>query len=178
MDSVFYRIKTSQTVLGANLLVHGVSCFFWSFLPIVNGFGRYDAAPPASFHAVSHTGWWLAIEFFVVLFGVFAVLFTVQRVERGIALALLLTRRWLNFWMALVVGGIAANIVHLVASALEYSDCRSTLCLENGGFLIAMIVICAVLICVELFELYGIYRYKGRIDESADILIGESKKFR
>lgn len=159
----FILLRRSQTVLRAALWFHMLLIAFWVSMTIVRGFGYYDASPPASFNVISHVGFWALIEVFVLGIGFMASTFDVDVNAKNFHLAQARTIEFLTLWTIILVGGIGANIVHLVASALELSDCRSTLCMLNSGFLIAMMVVLGFLICLEILEIYIVFVYKKRL---------------
>jgi len=176
MDLIYFRLKTSQTHLAACVAIHMFILIFWSTNTIVKGFGYYDAVPPASFNAISHTGFWLSIEIFVLFIGAISVYFGIESTQKGIEFGIESTTSQMTFWCILIFIAIGANIVHLIASCLELADCRSTLCTLNNGFLIGMIAVLGTIIVLECIELYKIYEYKKYMKESRFILLGGPKK--
>jgi len=174
--SIVHLLRTSQVTLRSALFMHVALLLVWSTASIVQGFGRYDAVPPAGFNAISHVGFWLAIEILVVAIGFMSISFDITTVEKGLALTTKRIGKMITFWMVVLVLAMAANIVHIVAAALELKDCQSTLCLLNKGFLIALLVWLAVILFIEVMEFYAAYVYKHRIRVShSEFLIKKEK---
>ena len=169
MDQVYYPLRTSQAVIRAALFMHALAVGFWALLTGISGFSLYDAVPPAGFHAVGHAFFWLFIEIFVVVIGLMTASFDLETCERGLMLELKRKTEFMTFWTVVLVLAIAANVVHLVAAALELSDCRTTLCMLNNGFLIALIVLLGCVICLEILEIYIVYTYKKRMKHASGI---------
>lgn len=164
-ESIYFSLRTSQVILRTALSFHFLCLVLWALETLVQGFGEYDAMPPAGFHAINHVGFWLPIEMFVWFFGQIAITFEMDLMDdsKQWAVTFARTAEFLVFWMVLLVFAIAANIVHIVAAALELSDCRTTLCMLNSGFLIALIVILGIIILLEVIEIYHAWRYKKRL---------------
>lgn len=170
-DKIYYLLRTSHVIIRSALWFHASILVFWVCLSIVKGFCMYDAVPPASFHAISHIGFWVAIEIFVITIGFMSVSFDLSTFRDGFALSVKRTIELMTFWTILLVFAIIANIIHLVAASLELSDCRTTLCMLNSGFLITLIVILGCLILLEILEIYIVYVYKKRLRVSNELIL-------
>jgi len=174
-ENTVLQIKTGQVVLTATIWAQVFLVIYLVTCTLVPGFGFYDADPPAPFHAISHVGFWAAIEIFVVFVGAMSLYFDIGCKKDGLVLAFERTREWLTFWFILLFVAIAANIIHIVAAGLELSDCRSSLCLNYSGFLVALIVLLSLIVALEVLQLYNIHVYKKRLNDSLRIVLRAQK---
>lgn len=145
------------------IIINGFLFSLWLLTSLVPGFCRFDgAAGEAS--AISHIGWWAVIEFWVLLVGAMSVWFGLHytrngKIEKGISNV----RNFLVFYIIMLALAIIANIVHLVFSAIEWSNCTSTLCISYKGFLIAFVFLLAILIVMEAWQIYRVLVYRRNI---------------
>jgi len=131
-------LNTYQYGLRIMLVIQAIFLFLWSFSSIVEGMGDVMLYEDG-FNAVSHLGFWLAIEIITLTIGFLSVTVKKQRV-----------------YPFVVVVAILAHVVHIVASILELVRCTSILCMKNNGFLIAITVLFGFLIIVESVILFYI----------------------
>jgi hypothetical protein len=175
LEPAYYRLKVSEATITACIIIHGLVLFFWATCGLIKEFNYYDAVPPAGFHAITHLGFWLGIELIVLLIGALSYTFSITASEKGFFYELNRVGELLSFWLFLLLGAIAANIVHLIAAAMELADCRSSLCVDRHGFMIAIVAIIKCLIALELIELYFISKYKKRLKYSKRMLVLNNK---
>lgn len=139
-------------VVGVQAALH----VLWQMAELVPGFTLYDGASGAV-SAYTHGAWWQVIDLIVILVGLVSVYFGLNYVraqnvvERGLARNLV----WITMYMVLLGVGIVAHIVHASLSLAELVRCDSTLCTNNDGVLIGLVVILFVdtLLCA-----WGIFR--------------------
>ena len=172
-EAAYYRIKSSQHVLRANLLIHVFVLLFWVLSSIVEGVGYQPPVEQVLF-SQSHIGWWFFIELFVLFIGLLSISFDISLYNDGIYINIGKIRSMIKFWCIFVIGAIISNILHLVGSILELSNCVSVLCTKNNAFLIGIISVVGTLIIIECIELYNAYIYVKGINQSRSLL--ESKK--
>ena len=137
---VLSAVNSYHYGLRAIITVQAIFLFLWSFSSIVEGMGDVMMNEDG-FNAVSHLGFWLAIEIVALSVGYLSV-----------------NVKNLKFYPTVVVVAIIANVVHIVASILELVRCTSVLCIKNNGFLIAITVLFACLIVIECVMLYYVYK--------------------
>ena len=169
VEATYYRIKSSQIVLRAILLIHVLVLLFWVMTSIVEGIGYQPVVQQVLF-SQSHIGWWFFVELFVLFIGVLSISFDITLYQDGIYASVGKIRSMVKFWCLFVLGAIVSNVLHLVGSILELSNCVSILCTKNNAFLIGMNTVIGVLIVLEFMELYLAYVYVRRIKESRSLL--------
>ena len=119
-----------------------------------------------SFTAVCHTGFWVAWDFVVLAVGVASIGFGLWVGAKGdLVKDITRTRSWLVAWLVLLILGIAAHIVHFVATIFEMRDCETTLCVDSNtqGFLTAILVGIGALIVLEVLQFYRGYTHAKHI---------------
>lgn len=146
-------LVTYQTGLQTLLFIRGLFLILWVFSTIVEGMG--DVIQEAGFNAISHLGFWCSIEFLSFMIGFSCLITHVQSQRKD--------RSVLKFYWYTLFLAIAANIIHIVASILEYVECATLLCVKNNGFLIAITVMFGVLIGIEFTEMYFVYKYRKTV---------------
>lgn len=161
MDA-YIHIHWSYTILRAVLFMQIVFLFLWCMESLVPGFALYDGTA-GRFNAISHIGWWVWIEAFTIFIGALSNSFNVQALEKGLGVDGSRIYSMLGFTAFCYLVAIVANIVHLIASALELSNCSSTLCMDWPGFLTGFIVLLSILIFVECCALYYVAQYRKHI---------------
>jgi hypothetical protein len=124
-------------VVGVQAMLHIV----WAMLDLVPGFALYDGAPGA-ISAYSHTSWWLVIDFIIILVGAVSVYFGLSYVPAQGAVERSLSRNlgWLTIYMVLLGVNFIALLLHFILSLFEIAHCDSSLCINNEGVLIALLV--------------------------------------
>jgi hypothetical protein len=147
--------KATRSQIKDVLLIHSYSIrlyvgfqvfllMLWSLATLVEG-----AATPlvdeAGVHSVSHLGFWLAFEIFLVYVGG-----TVGAYSNNVT----------SVYIFLLVLGIAANGLHSAFSIVEAVRCTSLLCVGNNGILISFAVLFGLLLFLECVLLYHAYRYQ------------------
>ena len=162
VQQVALLLRYSGTALRAMLIAQALILIAWSCGSVVRGFALYDGTP-GRYNAISHTGFWLGYETFVVVVGLMSIAFAVSALGRTLALEMATTIRALGFYAVLLVLAIAAHAAHIVACALELSDCTSTLCVEQNGFLIALIVLLGCLVVLEFVQLLYVAQYRKHL---------------
>lgn len=148
-------LKFNQAGIVTLQVIQLVLLVLWQIAAVVPGFARFDGAA-GEVSAVSHLGWWSAIELFTLYIGGISVYFGLHysrngRIQKGVVRM----RSYLAFYMAVLVGAMLANVAHTVLCGLEIANCTSTLCTLQRGFLIALI---ALLVTLSLLEAWLIYR--------------------
>jgi hypothetical protein len=132
----------------------------WQCTSLVPGFCPIENA--TTFNAVCHTGWWLAIEFVVLAVGAAAPCMDLWVVEytQGVRKQTSVTQKWIIAWIVLLFIAIVSNIIHLVASGIEYfMGCTTTMCLSYASYLLAFICILIFLLCLEILLLIRVFVY-------------------
>lgn len=157
-------LRRYQVGIRAIVAMQMICLVLWSVGSVVPGFGFYDGAA-GKFNAISHLGFWLGLEIFILFVGMAALSFemnnTVYESDDPRAIQQVnLTGTWLIFWIVMLVLGILANITHIVACAFELSDCSSSLCMNFPGFLIAFIVLLSIVLLIEVSGLYYACMFK------------------
>lgn len=127
---------------------------------LVPGFALFDgAAGEAS--AISHIGFFAVIELAIIYVGAKSTGFGLHltadnsRIEKGVAR----TKEWLNFYWYMLIVAIVAHITHFVLALIENANCTSTLCVDNRGFLIALIVFLITMAVVLAWQMYRVAVY-------------------
>ena len=139
-----------QTGLQTLLLLQTTFLFLWAFSSIVEGMG--DVIQVAGFNAISHLGFWLSIEILTAGIGYTCLITNVksERKERSV----------LKLYYFALIMAIVANVIHIIASIFELTECTSLLCVKNNGFLIAITVLFGILISIECLAMYFVYKYR------------------
>jgi len=148
---VHHLLKSGQTELRVLLFVHLPILMLWSVATWARGFGNlYDGT---GFNAVSHVWFYLAWETLIVAWG-YATGFEFWVTRDGRLQKDSASIRWkLKWWFFFLGVGLAAHIVHVVATAYELNRCDSTLCMQNKGVMYALIAGLAVLFLLEVIEI-------------------------
>lgn len=154
---LYVLLERDQIGLRSIVAMQMVLLVLWSIGTIVPGFGFYDGQVGV-FNAISHTGFWLSWEIFLLFLGGATLSFAItaslmQTTKKDLHERIEQLRRsyvWIIFWVIVLIIAIAANITHIVACGVELSYCSSTLCMDTSGFLIAFIVLLSLVIVVEV----------------------------
>lgn len=149
-------ITLYQVGLKMFLFMQATLLFLWSFTSIVEGMGD-TLYMEAGFHAVSHIGFWLAIEIIIVFIGCSTLTILPNKKKTNNANHI---NRVLIFYQVILVIGIIANIIHIVACGMELGRKTSILAMKNNGILVAILIIYAVLIVIESASIYYSYKYR------------------
>jgi len=148
---IFDLLKSNQTGINVVVWFQRLVLMLWLLTSLVPGFCLFDGAPGAV-SAVSHIGWWAAIEVFVLGVGATSTYFGLHYTQDGViekGVDRTLTYLW--FYQIVLVLGIIGHIVHDVLAWIEYSQCTSTLCTTQGGFLLTLCIALIVLIIVLMW---------------------------
>lgn len=165
-EQTLVLLKYNQTGVVTIIFLALIVLVLWSIASIVPGFARFDGAAGET-SAISHIGWWIAIEIFVLVVGAMSTFFGLHYTKEGaIEKGVGRVRSFLTFYIFVLAIAIAANITHLVLSGLELSNCTSTLCTSQKGFLIALLVILAVLAFLEGWQIYRVVTYSNNLFNS------------
>jgi len=143
MNEAKHIINISETGLTFLSWIHVLICFMWGVSQCVSGFcsGFFHGTP-------------IAFEIFLLAF-----LFSLTRFEIDWDKSLKTKRRQLTLALVILVLAFTFNIVHVIFSAIEMSDCTSNLCVNSFWVLAVFIAILSVLICLEVIEFVFIVRY-------------------
>lgn len=134
--------------------------FVWQLTSLVPGAARYDGAN-GTVNALTHFGWWTCIEITVLFVGARVTLFRLHYSKRGIIEKDARSAddfMWYYLWLLFIAA--VANVVHFALSIAENSSCTSTLCANNQGWLITMIVLFIVLALLEFWLMFRTWTYK------------------
>lgn len=148
---VFVLLKNNQVGINVAVLIQVGVAVMWMLTSLVPGFALFDGAPGEA-SAVSHIGWWAAIEVVIIYIGSQSTTFSLHynkqgQIEKGVDRAM--TYLW--FYQSALFLGAAAHIVHVVLALIESTNCTSTLCSSGNGFLVALIVFLFILIIMLLW---------------------------
>ena len=145
---VFDLLKSNQTGINVVVWFQRFILMLWLLTSLVPGFCLFDGAPGAV-SSVSHIGWWAAIEVFVLGVGATSTYFGLHYTRDGvIEKGVDRTMTYLWFYQIVLILGIISHIVHDVLAWIAYSQCTSTLCTTQGGFLLTLCIVLIVLIIV------------------------------
>ena len=160
---VLVLLKYNQSGILFTLLVIVLLLAPWCFFGVIDGFGKFDgAAGEAS--AVSHYGWWIYIELLNVLIGSMSIYFGLHYTKQGaIEKGVGRVREFLKFYKFMLIIAILANIVHIVLSLIESSNCTSTLCTQNNAVLVVFIIILFGLLFCECWQIYRVQVYDNNL---------------
>lgn len=150
-QEVFVLLKNNQVGINMAVLIQLGISVLWLLTSLVPGFALFDGAPGET-SAVSHIGWWAAIEIVVIYVGSQSTSFSLHynkkgQIEKGVDRAM--TYLW--FYQSVLFLAVAAHIVHVVLALIESTNCTSTLCVSGNGFLIALIVFLFILTFILLW---------------------------
>lgn len=116
----------------------------WMLANIVPGFALYDGTAGPT--AYTHSGWWMVIQFFVLLLGEGVTRFSLHYsrsegvVEKGIVDGI---NRM--YWYLILVGlALVSHLIHLILMGLEVQMCDSTLCKDISWVFWATFALIAV----------------------------------
>ena len=123
----------------------------WSFFTIIPGVGDSLKATETGFHSVSQVGFWMAYE--ILLLAIGGTVISLNSKSRTL-------RNATTLYVAALVLGIGANIVHIVASAFELQRCTSLLCMTSPAVLVTLLVFYALLAFFECVVVYLTVRYR------------------
>ena len=145
------------------LIISFVIIAVWSCFSIVSGFSKYDGTDPG-LNVVSHTGWWLAIDIFVLLIGGMSIFlaFNLSRREE-IEISIHKMNGWLILFAIILGLGIISNIFHGVLSARELHYCTSSLCLTNKAFLNTLLGMLGALVLLKAWSIYRVLTYNSNM---------------
>jgi len=136
----------------------------WQMFAVVPGFALYDGAA-GSVSAYTHYGWWSIIDGATIVWGIASLYFGInyvpsQRlVERGISRNI----TWLLVYIIVLgVNGIS-HLTHFVLSLFERVHCDSTLCINNGGVLIAFICGLGIEMFLNFYAIKDVVKYKSNL---------------
>lgn len=156
-------MKYNQVGVVTLLVISFAIVAVWSCFSIVPGFSLYDGTSD-ELTAVSHTGWWLAIDVLVLLVGGLSVFlaFSLNQADK-IEISVHRMSGWLIFFVVLLSLGILSNIFHVVLSSTELSRCTSTLCTDNQPFLITLIAMLGALAFIKGWTIYRVITYNSNM---------------
>ena len=162
-SEVFVLLKNNQTGVDTIVLVQLLWLILWSLASLVPGFALFDGTA-GEVSALSHIGWWMAIDIIVLFVGAKSTGFGLHYnkngvIEKGVGKVM----AFLSFYIFVLVIGILAYIAHLVLSAIELSNCTSTLCVDQKGFLIALIVGLSIMTILFGWQIYRVVTYRGNL---------------
>jgi hypothetical protein len=133
----------------------------WLAMSFVNGFSLYTIdpsilVPTGGPNVVSHIGWWAIISFTAAWFGASVTKFVPWE---NPSYAVEMARRYVIFYMILLVISTLSDSVHLGLTGLEIGIRESVLAVQNWGFLIALIVVQSVYLFLKLYILVRCWQY-------------------
>ena len=161
--AIFDLLRYNQSGIVVLIIVGLVIVATWSVFSVVPGFARFDG-DPTEVSAVSHIGWWIPIEIIALTVGGLSVFISFQyNRDQKIEASISKVRGWLVFYIVVLAVAIAANLVHLALSSIELSNCTSTLCMSNKGFLIVLLVFLVVLALLEAWAIYRVVTYSTNL---------------
>lgn len=161
--NVIELVRYNQVGIVTLLIISFIIIAVWSCFSIVPGFSRYDG-DPGELNVVSHTGWWLAIDVFVLLIGGLSIFLALSLNNvNQIEIAVHRMSGWMILFVVLLALGIISNIFHGVLSATELSKCTSTLCLNNQPFLITLLAMLGALAFLKGWTMYRVLTYNSNM---------------
>ena len=135
----------------------------WSCFSVVPGFAVYDGVPN-QFLAVSHTGWWLAVEILIIMIGGFSVYFAFNlNSKEAIELSIHTTSQWLVVYIVVLFIGIVSNLLHIGISLSELAHPTSTLAVDYSPFLITLLGMLGALLLLKIWGIYRVFIYNANI---------------
>lgn len=161
-------LKYSQVGLISSIVVLFAVHFVWELASLVPGFPRYDGS--SSVNANTHAGWWLAIDFCVVGWGIVAPFFTLHYTRYGvIEKGVMRTHQWLLGYMILAGIGAVVSLVHLALTVFEIvPNCDSTLCSQYKWCFIALIVFLVLHMFILIWSLLRALAYYHNLKAAVD----------
>ena len=131
---VWLLLAINQSGFFAVLLMQIVVLVLWMLAGgLIPGFALYDGAV-GGVNAYTHTGWWMVIDLFAVLFGAVATYFGLSyststgRIEKGASKVM----DWIVAYMVILgINAFGNHTVHAVLTGLEAGACTSSLCVNS-----------------------------------------------
>ena len=140
-----------QYGIRAYIWMQTVILIIWSVFSLVPGVGNVLKETEIGFHCVSHLGFWLAFEIFLITIGGTVIsLNSKAKVMSNVIILYLIT----------LLIGIGANIIHIVASCMELYRCSSIVCMNTPGILCTLIILYVSLAIIETMIVYMAYQYR------------------
>lgn len=161
--AIFDLLRYNQTGILVLIFLGAAIVATWVVFSVVPGFALFDGAS-TEISAVSHIGWWVPIEVLTLVIGGVSVFLSFQyNRDQRIEASITRLRSWLVFYIVVLAAAIIANLVHLSLSAIELSNCTSTLCTTNKVFLIILLVFLVVLAFLEAWAIYRVVTYSTNL---------------
>ncbi len=138
------------TILAIQCIIFGL----WLLALMIPGFALYDGAA-GSTSAYTHAGFWLVLEFVVLLVGSVATYFglnystTTRTIEKGVHRV----AQWITLYMVALLFGFCAHILHASLTLVEVSSCTSTLCSSYYWVIVCLVVFLFVDAFLSLWQI-------------------------
>lgn len=167
------KLTENKTAINIAVLFHVVILITWTIFSVIAGFATPDNTD-GSPNAVSRIGWWLAAEWVVVVFSIYATGFSVAYYQAKKAGAYAKGAiDWLLYHRVVVVLAIGLNFAHIVLSFYELGvggPAASTLVKNSYGILALFISMLFFVTVLEVILLILCYAYRANL-RFADIVI-------
>lgn len=156
-------LNYNQTGILTLIIINFALVAVWSIFSVVPGFAKFDGASTET-SAVSHIGWWILIEIGTLLVGALAIFPRIVYTEKGtLERGVTPLRNWLIFYMVVLVIAIVAGLTHLALSAVELSNCTSTLCTSQQWALVLLIVFLVIIAFMNAWAIYRVTVYRSNL---------------
>lgn len=161
--AIFDLLRYNQSGILVLVFLGAAIVATWLVFSVVPGFALFDGAS-SEISAVSHIGWWVPIEVITLVVGGVSVFLSFQyNSDERIEASITRLRGWLVFYIVVLALAIVANMVHLALSAVELSNCTSTLCTTNKAFLVVLLVFLVVLAFLEAWAIYRVVTFSTNL---------------
>lgn len=149
-DKAKIRKRLAQYALRTYIWIQTFLLIVWTFSGIVPGVGNV-LSDELGFNSVNHTSFWLSIEILILAVG--GTVISMNSNQRTLRNALVL-------YIVVLVGGMIANLIHVIASIMELARCTSVLCVNNSWVLVTLTIIYGILLLVEGLACYMSGKYR------------------
>lgn len=151
---VMMLLKMNQFGVLTIVVMQSIIFCLWLLALMIPGFALYDGAA-GCVSAYTHGGFWLVIEFNILLIGVTSTYFglnystSTRTVEKGVHRV----AQWITLYMVALVFGIISHLLHASLTLVEVSTCTSTLCSSYYWVMICLIVFLFVSAFLSLWQI-------------------------
>ena len=135
-DVIYYILLYNQQAIDSLVYVQAIFFVVWQMLALVPGFALYNGVVNGPANAVTHFGWWSAIEFVVIVIGVRSTMFqlsipgNVNKLEFPARQA----TEFNQFYLFMLIIGVISNIVQLGLTINELAYGSGQLAATYLGF--------------------------------------------
>lgn len=166
---IYSVLNANQLRVDSLFIIMATLTAVWISFSLIDGFALYEVkdtmSPSAGVaNVVSHLGWWLFIEFAMLLALARATGFrlSMPRTSNKLEMPVKRAQVYIIFVMFMVVLSWIANVVQTILAIFELSYGISVLAIDRQGFLIAFVVLLGVFIFfLKPYLLWSLYVYYG-----------------